>query len=242
MRSLRRTGARRIGVLILFWAVALAAPAEEPDADEHRILDFVNEVRSRHGVLPVRFDVSAADAARSHAADLAVRRTLSHVGPDGSRVVERYRRSGGTGLRAGENLGAGDSIPSILNGWMSSDAHRANMLDAGWKTAGIGIAAIEGERIVAVLVFSCSRWDTDEVRRTGGGVELTGRFAADSLSGPAEAFFTSGGRRYGLTVLDDVDPSSVRTRTLFPPGTSVAELTIVENGRIAASDLVLLVP
>ena len=67
---------------------------------------------------------------------------FSHTGADGSRFVDRNEASGYVGwLFMGENLAAGQtSAERVVQGWMNSPAHRANILSDEACEIGIGKA------------------------------------------------------------------------------------------------------
>ncbi|MDF1567825.1 MAG: CAP domain-containing protein, partial [Spirochaetaceae bacterium] len=93
-----------LAAALLIWVSA--ASEAYPDQSDDQIINTINEIRVSHGLHYLSEDSAAASAAKEHADELALRHTLSHWGLDGSRVAERYRSAGGTGISAGENLGA----------------------------------------------------------------------------------------------------------------------------------------
>ncbi|MGP4001477.1 CAP domain-containing protein [Streptomyces sp. 8N706] len=80
-------------------------------------------------------------AAQRYADVMAQGGGLSHTGPDGSRPSTRAARMGyqqWTDL--GENIARGYRSPSaVMQAWMSSPEHRANILDCRFRDIGIGI-------------------------------------------------------------------------------------------------------
>lgn len=140
------------------------------------ILEHINEIRQHHGVHELLTDPVAMTAASAHARELAGRETLSHWGLDGSRVTERYRILGGTGLKAGENLGAGDTADSIVEAWMQSPGHRDNLLETEWFSAGVGTVQTGNGRLIIVVVFSNSRWEQSMLNIDDDSAILEGYF------------------------------------------------------------------
>jgi uncharacterized protein YkwD len=65
---------------------------------------------------------------------------FSHIGSDGSTYWDRISRIGYSAIWVGENIFAGMlSSPSIVvNWWMNSAPHRANILNAKYSSFGIG--------------------------------------------------------------------------------------------------------
>jgi uncharacterized protein YkwD len=72
------------------------------------------------------------------------RNFFDHVNPDGLDPFERARQAGQTNARA-ENIAYGQANPAaVMEAWMNSSGHRANMLDCGLRTLGVGVAEGSG--------------------------------------------------------------------------------------------------
>lgn len=94
-------------------------------AIEKNIVRFTNERRKQHGLPPLEVDENLVKSARNHAIWMASNRRLQHT----SRPVA-------------ENIAMGySSSPAVVEGWMNSSGHRANILSGGHRR--IGIAAYE---------------------------------------------------------------------------------------------------
>ena len=148
--SVPRSGTgRRDGV----GAGAACADAEIlPAADtagrlEEITLCLLNGERADYGLPPLRTNTRLAVAARRHAGDMVEKSYFAHEGKDGSTVRSRiastgYIPSSGRWV-IGENLawgtGALATPKSIVNAWMNSAGHRANVLHAGYREIGFGI-------------------------------------------------------------------------------------------------------
>jgi uncharacterized protein YkwD len=129
---------------------ACAAPA--PDsllAMTEATLCLLNGERADHGLAPLRANGKLATAATAYAADLVAGSYFSHTARDGSGVRERIARTGylprGAGWVLGENLawgtGALATPGSVVQAWMNSPGHRANILNADYREVGIGVVA-----------------------------------------------------------------------------------------------------
>lgn len=126
-------------------ALPVAIPAPPPTAVtgwEADMLAQVNAQRAANGAGPVAICGSLGRAAQAHSADQAAHNTMSHVGSDGAKLVDRIARAGYNGWTAlGENAayGYGD-VGSVMTGWMGSPGHRANIVNPAYTHVGFGEA------------------------------------------------------------------------------------------------------
>ena len=68
--------------------------------------------------------------AQAHSQDMADRDFFSHTGSDGRSPFQRMRDAGYSYRRAAENIAAGSTSPAeVVDMWMGSPGHRANILD-----------------------------------------------------------------------------------------------------------------
>jgi len=105
---------------------------------EQQVLDLTNTARQRHGCRPLALDPRLARAAREHAHDMVARHYFSHVTPDGRDPSDRAMAAGFP-AGAGENIAVGfPSASAVMDGWMGSKGHRANILDCGYTVIGVG--------------------------------------------------------------------------------------------------------
>ena len=111
------------------------------------ILCLVNERRAAAGVGPVFPNGKLEQAALAHSSDMVSNGFFGHNSPDGIDFVQRIEKTGYTnGARAwlaGENLAWGSgslSTPAeLVQGWMVSPPHRANLLRGQFREIGIGV-------------------------------------------------------------------------------------------------------
>lgn len=155
---MRTAVTRALVPLVLVGAVAVActqpqgvepggspAPVASPAAPTGWVaamLASVNTQRAANGAAAVSLCGTLANAAQAHSEDQAARRTMSHVGGDGSTLAQRANRAGYLGWTAlGENVAAGyPDVASVMAGWMGSAGHRANLLNTKFTHAGFGYA------------------------------------------------------------------------------------------------------
>jgi len=87
----------------------------------------------------VRADAQLADLAGDFSQDMAARGFFDHTDPDGATPWDRAEKAGIAGL-GGENIARGQAdADAVMNAWMNSDGHRANILNCEYKTLGVGV-------------------------------------------------------------------------------------------------------
>jgi uncharacterized protein YkwD len=135
-------------------AATVCASADGPTAQTSTValanaaLCLVNQERSSRGLRPLKLNRRLAKAAAGHANDMVAKGYFSHDSTDGRSFVDRIRTAGYIAPRAfpslGEDLAWGSGtlgIPrEIVQAWMASPGHRANILDHKFREAGMGVA------------------------------------------------------------------------------------------------------
>ncbi len=112
-----------------------------PSTDQNRsyaqqVIDLVNDERSKAGLSAVTeaTDVSAAAAIRAQ----EITSNFSHTRPDGTYYNTVLDQSGISYWGSGENIAYGQRTPAeVMNGWMNSQGHRANILNASYTKIGV---------------------------------------------------------------------------------------------------------
>ena len=78
--------------------------------------------------------------------------SFSHTRPDGSSFSTALTEAGVSYIRSGENIAYGQTTPQqVVQAWMDSAGHRANILDAGFTHIGVGHAVVNGTAYWAQL-------------------------------------------------------------------------------------------
>ena len=107
---------------------------------EDQVIELVNQERAKQGISPVKKDAGLTNTADVRAAELEV--LFSHDRPDGSDCFTAYPR--GFGYK-GENIAAGQRNPEeVMDSWMHSSGHRANILNPNYDSIGVGYSAEDG--------------------------------------------------------------------------------------------------
>ena len=118
-----------------------AAAASVDPGPTDQVLTLVNAERAKAGCSPLTENAKLTKAAQDHSQDMADHQNMSHTGSDGSSMADRLTRVGYAFRTAGENVAYGyDSPESVMDGWMNSPGHKANILNCAFKEIGIGLA------------------------------------------------------------------------------------------------------
>ncbi|MFD9545477.1 sigma-70 family RNA polymerase sigma factor [Streptomyces sp. NPDC060022] len=121
-----------------------AAPAPKPadpppSSAAEEVTALVNAERAKEGCAAVRSNSKLATAASRHSADMVSRDYFSHTSPDGSDPGDRITAAGYRWSTYGENIAKGQSTPAaVMDSWMNSPGHRANILNCAFKEIGVG--------------------------------------------------------------------------------------------------------
>jgi hypothetical protein len=108
------------------------------------VLCLLNAVRKYFAKRALKGNRKLNRAAQRHATDMVARDFFAHEAPDGTALEDRLRKARFR-IRGGiaENIGAGSgpysSPMAVIISWYWSPPHRTNMLDAGFRLAGIGV-------------------------------------------------------------------------------------------------------
>ncbi|MFD2422750.1 CAP domain-containing protein [Amycolatopsis pigmentata] len=107
--------------------------------NEEAVLRLVNAARARAGLRALRADERLRAAAREHSRDMARRDFCAHENPDGLSPADRMRAKFYPDPGA-ENVARGQKSPqSVMDAWMNSPGHRANLLNADFRAIGVGV-------------------------------------------------------------------------------------------------------
>ncbi|MEV7066628.1 CAP domain-containing protein [Streptomyces collinus] len=117
---------------------ASAALAGE-SAAAAQVLSLVNEERAKVGCSPVAANSALTGLAQSYSEDMDARGFFDHTDPDGRTPWDRAEKAGISNL-GGENIARGQAdAAAVMDAWMNSPGHRANILNCDFKTLGVGV-------------------------------------------------------------------------------------------------------
>lgn len=107
--------------------------------DEQKLLELVNKAREEKGLEPLTVDPNLMKVARTKAKDMVQNNYFSHQSPTYGSPFDMMRQFDNTFKSAGENIAGNKTVEGAFKAWMSSDTHKKNILNPGFKVTGIGI-------------------------------------------------------------------------------------------------------
>lgn len=109
---------------------------------EHEVVRLVNEIRQQNGLKPLTENWELSRVARYKSQDMLDNRYFSHTSPTYGSPFQMIKAFGLSYRTAGENIAKGYASPqAVVNGWMNSSGHRANILNVSYTQIGIGYVA-----------------------------------------------------------------------------------------------------
>ena len=117
-------------------------PENKPEADKEltfaeQVVELVNQERTKAGLNAVTLDQNIASAALVRAKEIET--SFSHTRPNGSKFSTALTEQGVTFKGAGENIAWGQKSPeAVMQAWMNSKGHRANILNKNFTKIGVG--------------------------------------------------------------------------------------------------------
>ena len=127
------------GMIINDFMVPLGpeATATEQHPYIQQIVDMVNAERTKAGLAPLILDIQLNDAAQVRAEEQYT--LFSHTRPNGSAYRTVFDEFGISYRGCGENVAYGFRNPkAVMDGWMNSEGHKANILKENYTHIGIG--------------------------------------------------------------------------------------------------------
>lgn len=109
---------------------------------EQEVIRLVNEIRTENGLSTLTYDWELSRVARYKSQDMKDNNYFSHNSPVYGTPFQMIKNFGISYRSAGENIAKGYATPqAVVNAWMNSSGHRANILNAGYTRIGVGYVA-----------------------------------------------------------------------------------------------------
>ncbi|WP_241154284.1 CAP domain-containing protein [Staphylospora marina] len=106
---------------------------------EAEVIRLVNEERKKRGLSPLKTNPEVSRLARMKSDDMRKNGYFSHQSPTLGSPFDMLKRAGIRYRLAGENIAAGQRTPKdVINSWMNSEGHRANILNPNYTEIGVG--------------------------------------------------------------------------------------------------------
>ncbi len=132
-----------------------AQPAVQESPYIRQVVRLVNEERAKEGLPPLEKADDISSAAAVRARELTA--SFSHTRPDGSAYRTVLEQNGICFRSCGENVAYGYATPeAVMSAWMTSEGHRANILNEGYTDIGVGYFT-DGGRGYWVQVFTMKK-------------------------------------------------------------------------------------
>lgn len=110
------------------------------------VVDRTNQFRHQNGLSDLIPNPKLMAAAQAHSQNMASQDFYSHTGKDGSHPADRATAACYNWASMAENIAAGYQTPAeVVQGWIDSPGHRANMLNATLTEIGVGYSFLEND-------------------------------------------------------------------------------------------------
>lgn len=111
-------------------------------AFEKEVVRLVNKQRAKHGLAALEHNWELSRVARYKSQDMKDNGYFSHTSPTYGSPFQMMKSFGISYRTAGENIARGQATPAaVVNAWMNSAGHRANILNASFTQIGVGYVA-----------------------------------------------------------------------------------------------------
>lgn len=108
---------------------------------EKEVVRLVNEIRKQNGLAELTYDWQLSRVARIKSEDMRDNKYFSHTSPTYGSPFQMMKSFGISYRSAGENIARGQATPQkVVDAWMNSSGHRANILNSSFTHIGVGYA------------------------------------------------------------------------------------------------------
>jgi uncharacterized protein YkwD len=127
-----------------YWTVSFATPANgDVAALAEAVIRLTNDERKKRGLPPLSLNRNLAKSAQYHADFMARNDCFAHRCAKEPPLAQRAKNAGYGYRGVAENIAGGSPTPAeVVEGWMNSPGHRANILHPEMREIGIGYALL----------------------------------------------------------------------------------------------------
>jgi uncharacterized protein YkwD len=132
-----------LGATVASTVVAVQPASAASALDNIRqVVSLTNANRRAHGCPNLVVDQRLMKAAQQHSADMAAHNYFAHNSQSGKNPGSRITAAGYRWTRWAENIAAGyPTGAKVVDGWMHSSGHRANILNCKLRNIGVGFVS-----------------------------------------------------------------------------------------------------
>ncbi|TYS63649.1 hypothetical protein FZC76_19370 [Sutcliffiella horikoshii] len=106
---------------------------------EKKVVELTNAERQKQGLAPLELDVELSKVAKEKSKDMQQNNYFSHNSPTYGSPFDMMKQFGVEYRTAGENIAQGQQSPEeVVNAWMNSQGHRANIMNENFTHIGVG--------------------------------------------------------------------------------------------------------
>ena len=127
---------------IIYPGQKINVPNQESQAVEAEVVRLVNVERAKVGLPALKNDWELARVAKHKSQDMATKKYFDHTSPTYGSPFTMMKNYGISYRSAGENIAQGQrTAAEVVNAWMNSSGHRANILNKNFTHIGVGYVA-----------------------------------------------------------------------------------------------------
>ncbi|MFJ8237455.1 SafA/ExsA family spore coat assembly protein [Ureibacillus sp. NPDC094379] len=127
---------------VIYPGQKINVPEQEGQAIEQEVIRLVNVERANAGLPALKSDWELARVAEHKSQDMADKNYFSHTSPTYGSPFNMMKNYGINYRSAGENIAQGQrSAAQVVDAWMNSEGHRANILNKNYTHIGVGYVA-----------------------------------------------------------------------------------------------------
>ena len=106
---------------------------------QQEVVNLVNKERAKVGLAALTMDSALTKVAQAKSQDMKDNNYFSHTSPTYGSPFDMMKKFGISYKSAGENIAKGQtSAQQVVEAWMNSEGHRANILDEKFTHIGVG--------------------------------------------------------------------------------------------------------
>ncbi len=127
--------------MIYVGQIVMIPDTQSLSSHEQQVFELVNKERASRGLALLKLNSELSRVARIKSQDMIDKKYFSHTSPTYGSPFDMMQKFGFKFSAAGENIAYGQKTAAeVMNSWMNSAGHRANILSEAYTTIGIGVA------------------------------------------------------------------------------------------------------